>query len=92
MIPTREIHDRIDTRAAEHLDLLCDLIRRPEPDGSPGRGRAFRRTLLVEVLAGAGGQAEAVKVDEGAPIVYAEWPRRRARRPWSCTATTTSSR
>src|SRR5262249_30468924 len=29
---------------------------------------------LVGLLAAAGGRAEAVRVDDGAPIVYAEWP------------------
>ena len=73
MIPIREIHDRIDARAAEHLDLLCDLIRRPSRTGHLDEVGRFA-DHLVEVLAGAGGQAEAVRVDEGAPIVYAEWP------------------
>jgi hypothetical protein len=33
VIPLCEIHDRIDARAGEHLDLLGDLIRRPSRTG-----------------------------------------------------------
>ena len=73
MIPLREIHDRIDAQAAEHLDLLCDLIRRPSRTGHLEEVGHFA-DHLVGVLTDAGGQAQAVKVDEGAPVVYAEWP------------------
>lgn len=67
------IHDRIDARAPEHLDLLCDLIRRPSRTGHLDEVGRFA-DHLVGVLTDAGGQAEAVRVDAGAPVVYAEWP------------------
>ena len=67
------IHTRIDARAAAHLDLLCDLIRLPSRTGHLEEiGRFAER--LVDVIAAAGGQAQAVRVDAGAPVVYGEWP------------------
>src|SRR5262249_37738229 len=73
VMPLCEIHGRIDARAAEHLDLLCDLIRRPSRTGHLDEVGQFAHHL-VGVLSDAGGQAQAVRVDDGAPIVYAEWP------------------
>lgn len=73
MIPLREVHARVDARAREHLDLLCDLIRRPSRTGHLDEVERFA-DHLVGILAEAGGQAQAIRVDAGAPIVYAEWP------------------
>ena len=73
MTPLSAVHERVDARAPEHLDLLCDLIRRPSRTGHLDEVERFA-DHLVKVLADAGGRAEAIRVDAGAPIVYAEWP------------------
>ena len=72
MIPLREIHGHVEARASEHLDLLCDWIRRPSRTGHLDEVGRFA-DHLVAVLARAGGQAQAIRVDAGAPVVYAEW-------------------
>src|SRR5262249_27838281 len=68
-----EVHARVDARASAHLDLLCDLIRQPSRTGHLDEVERFAERF-VAVLTDAGGRAEAVRVDAGAPIVYAEWP------------------
>jgi acetylornithine deacetylase/succinyl-diaminopimelate desuccinylase-like protein len=73
VIAWQGVHDRVDARGREHLDGLCDLIRRPSRTGHLDEVERCAEHLLG-VLADAGGQAQAVRVDAGAPVVYAEWP------------------
>jgi acetylornithine deacetylase/succinyl-diaminopimelate desuccinylase-like protein len=68
-----EVHARVDARASAHLELLCDLIRQPSRTGHLDEVERFAERF-VGVLTDAGGRAEAVRVDAGAPVVYAEWP------------------
>lgn len=63
----------LDARASEHVDLLCDLIRRPSRTGHLDEVRACA-DYLVGMLADRGWQAEAAPVDRLAPVVFAELP------------------
>ena len=63
----------LDARASEHVDLLCDLIRRPSRTGHLDEVRACA-DYLVGMLADRGWQAEAAPVDGLAPVVFAELP------------------
>lgn len=63
----------LDARAGEHVDLLCDLIRRPSRTGHLDEVRACA-DYLVGMLADRGWQAEAAPVDGLAPVVFAELP------------------
>jgi acetylornithine deacetylase/succinyl-diaminopimelate desuccinylase-like protein len=69
-----ELREHVAAHFPAHVDLLCDLVRRPSRTGHLDEVGPFA-DRLVEVLREAGAaDAEAVRVDDGAPVVFAEWP------------------
>lgn len=62
-----------DAHAEEHLDLLCDLIRRPSRTGHLPEVRGCA-DHLVGLLSVRGWRAEAAQVDDRAPLIFAERP------------------
>lgn len=63
----------LDAHASEHVDLLCDLIRRPSRTGHLEEVQACA-DHLVGMLADRGWRAEAAPVEGLAPVIFAELP------------------
>lgn len=69
-----ELHEHVAGHWAAHLDALCDLVRRPSRTGHLDEVRPFAEHLVGVLRDTGAGEAEAVQVDDGAPVVFAAWP------------------
>jgi acetylornithine deacetylase/succinyl-diaminopimelate desuccinylase-like protein len=70
---TDALFAELDARAGHHLDLLCDLVRQPSRTGHLDEVRECA-DKLVALLAERGWRADAVPVDDLAPVVFADLP------------------